>query len=249
MIRPAAQKARRYLVPGLAVVVVALVLVVIAVLEGDIPEALTDVRGFVQSILQRYGAAGSFVLLYLEESGIPLPVPGDVYVAYLGRSTAGNTFQWLAAWLGIILVVVGGSTNLYMVSRRWGRRLLEHRVAALFHLDRERIATAEQWFSRWGMLAIIFGRHVPGLRVPITVAAGIARVPYRVFSVSVAISTAVWAGVWLWLGAHFGPSIGHFFSTHAWALALAAGVVIAFIALLAVGGWRGMATSAGDSTH
>jgi membrane-associated protein len=231
---------RRFLVPVGAVLAVAAGLLVIAVLEGDLPEAVTDVRGLAQGVLGRYGVPGSFVLLYLEESGIPLPVPGDVYVAYLGRQTGGDLNRWLAAWLGIILVVVGGSSNLYWISRRWGSRLVRSRLAAFVHLDPTRVAEAEQWFKRRGMVAIIFGRHVPGLRVPITVAAGISRVPYPVFVPSVAISTAIWAGVWLYLGSRFGPSVGTFFSGNAWTLALAAGVVIAVVAVVAVRGWRRM---------
>jgi membrane protein DedA with SNARE-associated domain len=231
---------RRFLVPAGAVLAVAAVLLAVGVLEGDFPEELTDVRGLAQQVLGRFGVPGSYLLLYFEESGIPLPVPGDVYVAYLGRQTGGDLTRWLAAWLGIILVVVAGSSNLYWISRRWGSRLLRSRVAGFVQLDPERVAAAEQWFARWGMVAIIFGRHVPGLRVPITVAAGISRVSYRVFAPSVAISTAIWAGVWLWLGAHFGPSIGRFFSGNAWTLALGGGVVIAVVAVAAVRGWRRM---------
>jgi membrane protein DedA with SNARE-associated domain len=229
--------ARRYLVPIGAVLGVALILLIVAYLEGDIPEELTDVRGLAQFVLGHYGIPGSFVLLYLEESGVPLPVPGDVYVAYLGRQSGGELFKWLGAWLGIILVVVGGSTNLYLISSRWGPRILRHRVARFFHIEPARIAAAERWFDRWGMLAIIFGRHIPGLRVPITVAAGISRVRYRVFAPSVAVSTAVWAGVWLLLGAKFGPGVGRFFAGNAWSLGVAAAVIVVFIAAVLVRGW------------
>jgi membrane-associated protein len=225
-------------VPAGAVLVLAAVLFVVGVLEGDFPEVLTDMRGLAQQLLGRFGVPGSFLLLYVEESGIPLPVPGDVYVAYLGRQTGGDLNNVIAAWLGIILVVVAGSSNLYWISRRWGSRLVRSRVAAFVHLDPERVGAAEKWFARRGMLAIIFGRHVPGLRVPITVAAGISRVPYPIFVPSVAISTAVWAGVWLFLGVRFGPSVGRFFSGNSWTLALVGVVVIGAVAVVAVRGWR-----------
>jgi membrane protein DedA with SNARE-associated domain len=244
---PRPRTPRRFLVPVGAVLGIALVLLVVAFLEGDFPEELTDARGLAQFVLGQYGVAGSFCLLYLEESGIPLPVPGDVYVAYLGRQSDGDVAKWIGAWLGIILVVVGGSSNLYLVSQRWGRRLLQHRIARFFHLDPARIAAAEGWFDRWGMVTIIFGRHIPGLRVPITVAAGISRVRYRVFAPSVAISTAVWAGVWLFLGARFGPSIGRFFAVNSWALGIAGAVIIAVIAVVLFRGLRRVSDE-GEST-
>jgi membrane protein DedA with SNARE-associated domain len=189
----------------------ALLLLVIAVLEGDIPEAVANLGALVGGLLNRYGAPASLALLYVEESGLPIVIPGDVYVAYLGKLAAGSAPKLIASWLGIIGVVLAGSSNLYWASRLWGRRLLGHpRVSALLRLDADRLAQAEGWLRRWGVLAIIFGRHVPGLRIPITVVAGTLRVPYTTFLPSVAVSSAVWAAVGLWLGATFGRSIGSF---------------------------------------
>jgi membrane protein DedA with SNARE-associated domain len=41
-----------------------------------------------------------------------------------------------------------------------------------------------------------------------------------VFAISVAVSTAVWAAVWLWLGVVFGRQIAVFLAGHRWAYAL-----------------------------
>lgn len=166
----------------------ALLQLVVAFLEGDLSDAVADLGAFVGGVLNRYGAAASFGLLYMEESGVPIVIPGDVYVAYLGKLAAGSAPKLLASWLGIIAVVLAGSSNLYWASRRWGRRLLQHpRVSALLQLDPGRLAQAEAWLRRWGVLAIIFDRHIPGLRIPITVMAGylegplpdVPRWPYR----------------------------------------------------------------------
>jgi membrane protein DedA with SNARE-associated domain len=43
--------------------------------------------------------------------------------------------------------------------------------------------------------------------VPLTVVAGILELPYPIFAISVAVSSAIWAGVFLALGAIFGSSI------------------------------------------
>jgi hypothetical protein len=102
--------------------------------------------------------------------------------------------SWLIAWRGLIGVVVLGATNLFFISRRFGRRLVEGRFAHLVHLSPERLQRAEKWFERCGVLAIIFGRHIPGFRVPITVAAGVLKVRYPLFAPSVAVSTAIRGG-------------------------------------------------------
>lgn len=203
---------RRWTVGVLAATVLALV--VVAILEGDLPELVQDGAFVVGHLLRRFGVAAAFGLLYAEESGVPMPMPGDVFVMYVGHHAAQGVLTLVAAWLGLIAVVVLGASNLYWISARWGRSIVEHRLAKLLHLTPARISQAERWFARWGVWTLIFGRHVPGLRVPLTIAAGIFKVRYRVFVASVALSTAVWAGFFMSLGALFGGRIGHLLSLH-----------------------------------
>jgi membrane protein DedA with SNARE-associated domain len=222
-----------------AVGIFAGVLLAMSLLEGDVAEDLTHFGSLVAGLLNRFGAAASFALLYIEESGVPLPVPGDVYVAYLGKLNSSSTSNLLLAWLGIIAVVVGGSTNLYLISRRWGPGLLRHRfVSEVLQVDEDRLERVRRWSNRWGALAIIFGRHVPGFRIPVTVLAATTGVPYRIFAPSVAISTGVWAGVGLWLGATFGQSIGNLLARNSWIYLAALGVAIVAVAVVLVRLWR-----------
>ncbi|HVB77161.1 MAG TPA: DedA family protein [Candidatus Nitrosotalea sp.] len=215
----------------LSVLGLVLVLLVFAYLEGDLPEEFIDARGLGLYLLRRFGAPGGVALLYVEESGVPLPIPGDVYVIYLGRHFAGQGGHLFLAWLAVIAVVVAGASNLYLISRRFGSRLLEHRLAAPLHLDQHRLAEAERWLKRWGPLTIIVGRHIPGLRIPITVVSGTLGVPYRQFAPAVAVSTAIWAGVWMFFGARFAPQLLRFLhSNRGFHLALVLVLVVAIAA-------------------
>jgi membrane protein DedA with SNARE-associated domain len=111
-------------------------------------------------------------------------------------------------------------------------------VSGLLRLDADRLGRAERWLGRWGVLAIIFGRHVPGLRIPITVVAGTLKVRYTTFLPSVAVSSAVWAALGLWLGATFGRSIGSFLTGNRliYLVVVAAAVLVVAFALIQV--WR-----------
>jgi membrane protein DedA with SNARE-associated domain len=222
-----------------AVTVVAVILAAVAIVEGDVPEDLTHIGSLVVGLLNRFGAAACLALLYIEESGIPLPVPGDFYVAFMGRLNAGSMLRLLLAWLAIIAVVVAGATNLYWLARRWGPALLRHPVAGrLLHLDERRLEKAHAWFDRWGPWAIIFGRHIPGFRIAITVIAATAGVPYRVFAPSVVVSTAIWAGIGLWLGATVGAAIGNVLFDRGWIYFVGLGLVIVVLAIALVRAWR-----------
>jgi membrane protein DedA with SNARE-associated domain len=217
---------RLLVIAAVGLLVLAGVLLV-AFLEGDLPDIDLSIPS---SILHGKGTIGAFALLYAEESGVPMPVPGDFFVMYIGRQTAGQPLLLVAAWLGLIAIVVLGSTNLYMLARRFGRRWVDGRLGRILHITPERMARADVAFRRWGVLAIIFGRHIPGFRVPITIVAGTLRTPYPTFAASVAVSTAVWASVFLIVGVKVGARVQDFLNAHH-----SAYVVAAVIVALAVG--------------
>lgn len=231
------RKARGTVAAAVAVVLLAALVTLLVVSEGP-AEATRDAAHIAGRLVRRFGPGASFAGLYLEESGVPLPVFGDVLVVYLGHRFAGSPVALVGAWLGLVATIVAGSTNLYLVSRWWGRRLVEGPLGAILHLTPERVARAERWFGRWGAPAIIFGRHILGFRVPVTVAAGLFRVPYRVFAPSVAVSTAIWAAVWLGLGVEFGDRVGRFLGHHGWTYVLIPAVAAGLTVAAVVQGWR-----------
>jgi membrane protein DedA with SNARE-associated domain len=214
-----------------AVLAVVVGLVALLVIADMLPDTPAEARAMIMHVEHRFGTAASLALLYTEESGFPLPVPGDVYVIYVGSRFGQSPLLLVAAWLGIIAVVTAGASNLYLLSRRFGQRLLRHRMAGFLHVGPDRMRTAHGWFARWGALAIIVGRHIPGCRVPVTLAAGTFGVSYPVFAASVAVSTAIWAAFWLVLGSLFGRHVARFMAHHRPLYALLAAVMIAAIAV------------------
>jgi membrane protein DedA with SNARE-associated domain len=219
---------------ALSVAILLVLLAIYLTAEGNLTEGFVDLRDWFYWFFRNYGVPGSLGLLYVEESGLPLPVPGDVYVIYLGHLAQGSFLRLVENWLAIIAVVIAGSSNLYLISRRWGPRLIEHPLARLLHVDAERLETAKHWFDRWGVLAVIFGRHIPGFRVPITVVAGTLGFPYRLFVPSVAVSTAIWAGVFLLVGEKLGTAIARFTGRNPWIYAVGTVILLGTFALLAL---------------
>jgi membrane protein DedA with SNARE-associated domain len=229
---------RRYPRALLALGALALAFGVVALLEGDLREGAHDTATLGAGLWASLGPLASFVALYLEESGVPLPVSGDALVVYLGHHFAGSPLRLVAAWLGLVLTAVAGSSNLYLVARYWGRPLVEGRLGPLLHVPSSRLATAERRFNRWGVPAIVFGRHILGFRMVVTVAAGLFRVPYRVFAPSVAVSTAPWAAAWLWLGVKFGNQLVSLLHLHRWAYLLLPLGPLVVIATSLYTGWQ-----------
>ncbi len=217
---------------GALAVLIAAAIVVSAILQGDVPDVVTSGTFWIRHVLHRYTYMASYGLLYIEESGIPLPAPGDVFVMYVGAHVPRNLASWVVAWLGLVGVVVLGATNLFFISKRFGRRIAEGRFGEVVHLSPDRLRRAEGWFNRYGVVAIIFGRHIPGFRVPITVAAGVLKISYPVFAASVAVSTAIWAGVVMVIGINFGPRMEAFLNLHRETYWLWAAIVLVMIAVI-----------------
>jgi membrane protein DedA with SNARE-associated domain len=162
------------------------------------------------------GAELAVAGVYLEESGVPMPVPSEVSVGYLGQRLGAHPWALAGAWVGLTTLVALGATNLFALSRRWGPRLVSGRIGMVLHLTPDRLARAQRWFHHWGPLAIVASRYVPGLRWAMAVACGTLGVEYRIFWVSTAISASVWVGGLLVVGVTAGDAVAAMLSAHPW---------------------------------
>jgi membrane protein DedA with SNARE-associated domain len=187
--------------------------VIVAVTQADLANSAVAAEDAIQ---QQVGVEIAVAGIYLEESGLPMPVPSEVSVGYLGQRLGSNPVALFATWLGLTALIVLGSTNLFLASRRFGQRFITGRIGAALHLTPSRIARAQSWFGRWGPFAIAVSRYVPGLRWGMAVACGVLGVGYRTFWFSTAISAAIWAGLMLTLGVTLGDAVGNMIVTHAW---------------------------------
>jgi len=168
------------------------------------------------AVQQQVGAEIAVAGIYLEESGVPMPVPSEVSLGYLGQRLGHNPLALFASWLGLTALIVLGSTNLFVASRKLGPRLIGSRIGSALHLTPSRVMRAQSWIRRWGPLAIGVSRYVPGLRWAMAVACGTFGVGYRTFWFSTAVSAAIWAGVMLTLGVTVGDAVGRAVITHEW---------------------------------
>jgi membrane protein DedA with SNARE-associated domain len=180
------------------------------------PAFATKVTAIEAGIQQKLGVELAIAGIYLEESGVPLPVPSEVSIGYLGQRLTGNPLAWFTSWIGLTVLIVLGSTNLFAASRRFGPTLVCGRLGAALHLTPSGVARAQRWFHRWGPLAIGVSRYVPGLRWGMAVACGTLGVSYRTFWVSTAISASLWAGGLLTLGVTVGDAVARVIAEHAW---------------------------------
>lgn len=139
------------------------------------------------------------LLIGVEEAGVPLPLPGDLAIVIMGAQVSVGK----ASPVPVVAVTAASSTAgaslLYWISRFLGTRILERYGRAL-HLTTQRQQWVERKFNRYGAPVIIVGRLIPGLRIAIAVAAGIAKVQFSRFVIYTAISATIWATTFMFIG-------------------------------------------------
>ncbi|OGL58913.1 MAG: hypothetical protein A3I72_11550 [Candidatus Tectomicrobia bacterium RIFCSPLOWO2_02_FULL_70_19] len=132
----------------------------------------------LQAYLAEFTYAGIFLVLFL--CGLGLPVPEDVPILVSGYlSHLGTIRPWPALAVNLTGILIG-DLMIYSFGYWMGPRAVQHRLLRLV-MTRRRMDKVNRFFGRHGKKAIFFGRFVTGLRAPIFLAAGIARVPPRTF--------------------------------------------------------------------
>ena len=106
--------------------------------------------------IQQWGDGAIFLIFLLEESGIPMPLPGDLVLIWAGTRVSAGQSQGLVVLLLVELATVIGASVLYWLASRGGRPLIE-RYRRFLHLDAAKLARAEAWMGRNATQAIILG--------------------------------------------------------------------------------------------
>jgi len=178
-----------------------------------IPEPFLSWLHALFILLRQNDEKALFLLLLLEETGVPLPAPGDVVILFAGYRASMGEMGVLEASVAVTLAVMMGSTILYTVSRKFGHIIL-FKYGKLIHLDESKLAKVEGWIHEHGPIMVLIGRLTPGLRTPTSIMAGVFEVPFPQFLLFTTLSALIWSGFWLGSGFFFGkklvPLVRHF---------------------------------------
>jgi membrane protein DedA with SNARE-associated domain len=166
------------------------------------------VRLSLSSFLEHHGVLASFVVILIEETGVPVPVPGDFLMLGVGvHARQGRVELWQALVVMELATLIGASI-LYVVAGRAGRDLV-YRYGRYIHLTPARLDQAERWLIHHGPAAIVAGRLTPGLRMATVIASGVFGISPWKFLPSLALGAFIYILVYTLLGYFVGPPILH----------------------------------------
>ena len=147
-------------------------------------------------IIEQYSYLGLFLILFIEEGGIPLPIPGDIFIATASALPNANYFLIVFT---VVTATLAGSTILFTLAKKFGYNLLL-KYGKYIRVTPDKIKKIEKWFEKYGGAAIVVGRLIPGLRIITPAAAGLFGVSYKAFFVYTAAAAFIWANVYFFVG-------------------------------------------------
>jgi membrane protein DedA with SNARE-associated domain len=163
---------------------------------------------WITEFVQNHGYLGIALLMFAEN--LFPPIPSELIMPLAGFTAAEGRLNM------VFVVISGGAGSLlgatawYFIGKWLGLERLKRfaaRHGRWLTMTPGDIEGARSWFQRYGSVAVLVGRLVPGIRTLISVPAGIARMPLGRFLIYSSAGTGIWtallAGSGYWLGSQY----------------------------------------------
>lgn len=165
---------------------------------------------FILEIINQFGYLGVFLLITVEN--IFPPIPSEIILTFSGFATTISDMKIWGSILSATLGSVLGAIILYMIGRLLNTERLEHlldsRLGRVFHLRKDDVRKAENWFVKYDNKAIFFCRFVPIVRSLISIPAGMSKMSLKLFVLLTSIGTFIWNVILIYLGRLAGETWG-----------------------------------------
>lgn len=172
----------------------------------EVAQFLDQLRIWIQEIIAALGYLGVGLLMFIE-SVIPI-IPSEAIMPFAGSLVAKNEFTFIWVVVSGVVGTTAGTSVIYYL----GLRLGEERIRRWFHrhasflISEEGLNRSLEWFERYGRIAIVLGRMVPGVRSLISFPAGMRRMKFSVFLPLTALGVLVWTLILITAGVLLGEN-------------------------------------------
>lgn len=142
-----------------------------------------------------------FVLMAIQSACIP--IPSEVIMPFAGATLAHSQMQLILLATVASIASNLGSIPAYWVGAKGGRPMVE-RYGSWLLLSRHDLDRVDQFFVRFGSIAVLIGRMLPIIRTFIAFPAGVAKMNQVRFH----IYTFIGSWPWCYALAYFGMKLG-----------------------------------------
>lgn len=185
----------------------------------------------MQHWISHLGPPILFVLVLLQQAGVPYPITPVLIVA--GAASVHGQLPAQAV-IGIaVAAALLADLGWYAAGFRLGGRALKALCTLSLSPD-SCVSETERWFGRLGTRVLLVAKFVPGLGLVSTAMAGVVRANFNAFLIYDMIGNVLWAGTAVALGVLFHDAVGDVLRALAdlgyWGLVLIAAAMAAFVA-------------------
>jgi membrane protein DedA with SNARE-associated domain len=148
-------------------------------------------------------ASGGLIAILVTMAGesAGLPISSEIVVPLGGALAAQEKLSFFglpANWQFIAVVAASSLGNLagslvaYLLTRRYGERVILSRAGRWMGLSRGHLTLANRFFGKYGVWAVFLGRLLPIVRTYISFPAGLSRVRLLTFTVATLLGAIPW---------------------------------------------------------
>jgi membrane protein DedA with SNARE-associated domain len=159
---------------------------------------VNSASGLAAQLLHQYGYVGLGASLVLNCMGIPIAAEVTLPLSGALAKTGG-----LDVTIVVAIAILGQTLGLglsYAIARHGGTELLE-RYGRFVFLNHARLGKLHRMFKAHGLRLVLAGLYLPGTHGYMGYVAGLGEMPFLLFITLGAISAAVWAVVFVGIGA------------------------------------------------
>lgn len=160
-----------------------------------------DLAGWATDVIEKLGYWGLAFMVALEN--VFPPIPSEVVLPMAGFLTGNGRMNYGLALLAATIGSVVGALILYEIGHLFGEqrlRWLVRRYGTWLGVKESDIDKADEWFDRYGGVAVMLCRVVPIVRSLISIPAGLRRMPLGAFVLYTTVGSAVWNAVLIGAG-------------------------------------------------
>src|SRR5690242_11387897 len=170
-------------------------------------QLVAQLVAWATGVIATVGYPGIALLIALET--VFPPIPSEVILPLSGSLSASGHFN---AWLVLVSATLGsvaGASILYALGRFAGERRIGpwlDRYGKWLLLSRDDLNRSRVWFARYGNVAVLIARMIPGMRTIVSLPAGFSQMPYWRFCMFTAAGSSIWNGGLVWAGYFLGKN-------------------------------------------
>jgi 1,2-diacylglycerol-3-alpha-glucose alpha-1,2-galactosyltransferase len=151
-----------------------------------------------------YSYLALFLLIYLQEIGVPIPLPNELLMLFAGYLSFKGILFFPLVLLTIISADFTGTMTLYLLFYFFGNYLMAHKPKWI-PLSRATLDRLEVKVTKGGWLTVFLFRITPFIRGYTSVACGLLRLKPKWFVPIACISSVLVCTTYVTLGEIFGP--------------------------------------------